>query len=109
MKNQNYILNFSHNDIPLQVLSMKDSYYIYIGNSNMTFDNLVMSIPTLDTIATSDLIDDIPNSYSKLLSQNLSQKLKKPIILSMNIVDVTLLANPMLIPFLEEKIFNIVK
>jgi thiol-disulfide isomerase/thioredoxin len=47
MKNQNYILNFSNNDIPLQVLSMKDSYYIYIGNSNMTFDNLVMSIPTL--------------------------------------------------------------
>ena len=109
MKNQNYILNFSNNDIPLQVLSMKDSYYIYIGNSNMTFDNLLMYIPTLDTIATSDLIDDIPNSYSKLFSQNLSQKLKKPIFLSMNIVDVNLLANPMLIPFLEEKIFNIIK
>ena len=109
MKNQNYILNFSNHDIPLQVLSMKDSYYIYIGNSTMTFDNLVMSIPTLDTIATSDLIDDIPNSYSKFLSQNISQKLNKPIFLSMNIVDVTLLSNPMLIPFLEEKIFNIIK
>ena len=75
MKNQNYILSFFNYDIPLQVLTMKDSYYIYIGNSNMSFDNLVMSIPTLGYVASSDLIDDIPNSYSKIISQSLTQKL----------------------------------
>ena len=107
MKNKNYILSFSNHDIPLQVLTMKDSYYMYIGNSNMSFDNLVMSIPTLGYVASSDLIDDIPNSYSKIISQSLTQKLNKPIFLSMNINDVTLLANPMLIPFLEEKILSV--
>jgi hypothetical protein len=107
MKNKNYILSFSNHDIPLQVLTMKDSYYIYIGNSNMSFDNLVMSIPTLGYVASSDLIDDIPNSYSKIISQSLTQKLNKPIFLSMNINDVTLLVNPMLVPFLEEKILSV--
>ncbi len=107
MKNQNYILSFSNHDIPLQVLTMKDSYYIYIGNSNMSFDNLDMSIPTLGYVASSDLIDDIPNSYSKIISQSLTQKLNKPIFLSMNINDVTLLVNPMLVPFLEEKILSV--
>ena len=107
MKNKNYILSFSNHDIPLQVLTMKDSYYIYIGNSNMSFDNLVMSIPTLGDVASSDLIDDIPNSYSKIISQSLTQKLNKPIFLSMNINDVTLLVNPMLVPFLEEKILSV--
>ena len=107
MKNQNYILSFSNYDIPLQVLTMKDSYYIYIGNSNMSFDNLVMSIPTLGYVASSDLIDDIPNSYSKIISQSLTQKLNKPIFLSMNINDVTLLVNPMLVPFLGEKILSV--
>ena len=107
MKNKNYILSFSNHDIPLQVLTMKDSYYMYIGNSNMSFDNLVMSIPTLGYVASSDLIDDIPNSYSKIISQSLTQKLNKPIFLSMNINDVTLLVNPMLVPFLEEKILSV--
>ena len=84
MNNTNYVLTFNDIKLSVQILQLKDSYYIYIGSNNLTFNNLTLSLPSTEFIKsnpTTQIIDEEPNAIARLLSSSLSSKLNKPICL----------------------------
>ena len=122
MKNKNYIINYNTKSINMQIITMNNSYYIYIGDSNLLFENLILSIPNKindinndnnekgllpENISCSKLIDDEVDDSVEILSNFLVSKLKVPVFLSMNIYDPLLMKDPMFISFLQENIIKI--
>ena len=119
MKNKNFLIRYNTKNLNLQIITMNNSYYIYIGDSKMLFENLLLSIPnkidskieekglTPDKISTSKLIDDEVNDLAEILNNFFVSKLKVPIYLSANIYDPLLLKDPLFISFLQEKILGI--
>ena len=105
MKNKNFVLTFQKSLISLQILSLENSYFIYIGSNQMTFDNLVLSvIGQSGEVSTSELVDDNQSEIGKTLAFSLSSKIKMPVFLSFNISDEAVAANPLLLPFLEKEV-----
>ena len=119
MKNKNFLIRYNTKNLNLQIITMNNSYYIYIGDSKMLFENLLLSIPnkidskieekglTPDKISTSKLIDDEVNDLAEILNNFFVSKLKVPIYLSANIYDPLLLKDPLFISFLQEKILGL--
>ena len=119
MKNKNYLIKYNTKNLNLQIITMNNSYYIYIGDSKMLFENLLLSIPNKidlkeqekglppENISTSKLIDDEVNDLSEILNNFLVSKLKVPIYLSVNIYEPLLLKDPLFISFLQENILNL--
>ena len=121
MKNKNYIINYNTKSINMQIITMNNSYYIYIGDNNLLFENLILSIPNKindinndnnekgllpENISCSKLIDDEVDDSVEVLSNFLVSKLKVPVFLSMNIYDPLLMKDPMFISFLQENIIK---
>lgn len=110
MKNQNFILTFQKTSLSLQIITLTDSFFIYLSGGPMTFDNLTLAIfSNPSEISTIQLIDDSPNQISTTLANSLSSKLKVPIYLSLNLSDEQILCNPLLFSFLENEIFKLLK
>ena len=121
MKNKNYIIRYNTKNINMQIITMNSSYYIYIGDNQMLFENLFLSIPNNfedekvgnDTsllpqnISCCKLIDEEINDLTEILNKYLVSKLKVPIFLSMNIYEPILLKDPLFISFLQEKLIEI--
>ena len=120
MKNKNYIIKYNTKILNMQIITMNQSFYIYIGDNQMLLENLTLSIPNKinneenkeqsllpENISTSNLIDDETNNLTEVLSKFLVSKLKIPIFFSMNIYDPLLTKDPMLISFLQENILKI--
>ena len=119
MKNKNYIIKYNTKQLNMQIITMNNSYYIYIGDNQMLFDNLMISIPNKinnvkeeksllpENISTSKLIDDEVNDLAEVLNKFLVSKLKMPVYLSMNIYEPLLLKDPMFISFLQENILGL--
>lgn len=116
MKNKNYIIKYNTNILNMQIITMNKSYYIYIGDNQMLFENLLLSIPNRldneknekellpENISSTKLIDDEMNDLAEVLNNYLVSKLKVPIYLSMNIYDPLIQKDPMFYSFLQEKI-----
>ena len=105
MKNRNFVLTFQKSLLSLQILSLENSYFIYIGSNQMTFDKLALSvIGQSGEGSTSELIDDNQSEIGKTLAFSLSSKVKMPVFLSFNISDEAVAANPLLLPFLEKEV-----
>lgn len=116
MKNKNYIIKYNTNILNMQIITMNKSYYIYIGDNQMLFENLLLSIPNRldneknekellpENISCTKLIDDEMNDLAEVLNNYLVSKLKVPIYLSMNIYDPLIQKDPMFYSFLQEKI-----
>ena len=119
MKNKNYIIKYNTKNINMQIITMNNSYYIYIGDNQMLFENLLLSIPNTinnekdekalkpENISGTKLIDEESNDLIDILNNFLVSKLKVPIFLSMNIFEPLLLKDPLFIPFLQENIYKI--
>ena len=120
MKNKNYIIKYNTKNLNLQIITMNQSFYIYIGDHQMLFENLFLSIPNLinknenkdknllpENISCSALINDEMNDVAEVLNNFLVSKLKIPIFLSFNIYEPLLLKDPLFISFLQENIFKI--
>ena len=119
MKNKNFLIRYNTKNLNLQIITMNNSYYIYIGDSKMLFENLLLSIPnkidskieekglTPDKISTSKLIDDEVNDLAEILNNFLVSKLKVPIYLSVNIYEPILLKDPLFVSFLQENILGL--
>ena len=119
MKNKNYIIKYNTKNINMQIITMNSSYYIYIGDNQMLFENLILSIPNKleeekndkslmpEDISCSKLIDEEYNDLTDILNRFLVSKLKVPIFLSMNIYDPILLKDPFFISFLQENILGL--
>ena len=99
---------------------MNQSFYIYIGDNQMLFENLFLSIPnqinktenkeeslTPEKISCSALIDDEMNDLAEILNNYLVSKLKIPIFLSFNIYEPLLIKDPLFISFLQENVLKI--
>ena len=119
MKNKNFLIRYNTKNLNLQIITMNNSYYIYIGDSKMLFENLLLSIPnkidskieekglTPDKISTSKLIDDEVNDLAEILNNFFVSKLKVPIYLSVNIYEPILLKDPLFVSFLQENILGL--
>ena len=115
MKNKNYIIKYSGKKFNLQIISMNKSYFIYMGDNQMNFENLLISIPTYndkekdstEDISSRFLIDDESNDLSEVINNYLVSKLKIPIFFSCNIYDLLLLKDPLFISFLQENLLKI--
>ena len=115
MINENYVINFSKEKVLIQILKQSNSYYIYIGNTNMFFNNLILSIPFQNSnenyknITSKDLIEDEDeiNNYGKIISEFLSKKINKPIFISFNLNDDLIKTNPFIIEILQENLFKL--
>ena len=120
MKNKNYIIKYNTKKLNLQIITLNQSFYIYIGDHQMLFENLFLSIPNLinknenkeknllpENISCSALINDEMNDVAEVLNNFLVSKLKIPIFLSFNIYEPLLLKDPLFISFLQENIFKI--
>ena len=119
MKNKNFLIKYNTKNINLQIITMNNSYYIYIGDSKMQFENLLLSIPNKidikmeekglapENISTSKLIDDEVNDLAEILNNFLVSKLKVPIYLSVNIYEPILLKDPLFVSFLQENILGL--
>ena len=114
MKNKNYIIKYNTKSLNLQVITMNESFYIYIGDSQMLFENLFLSIPNQinkkenseqnllpENISCSQLINDEMNDLAEVLNNYLVSKLKIPIFLSFNIYEPLLAKDPFFIKFPE--------
>ena len=120
MKNKNYIIKYNTKNLNLQIITMNQSFYIYIGDNQMLFENLFLSIPNQinkkenseqnllpENISCSQLINDEINDLAAILNNYLVSKLKIPIFLSFNIYEPLLTKDPLFITFLQENIYNI--
>ena len=110
MNNTNYVFSFNDIKLSVQILQLKDSYYIYIGSNDLTFNNLTLSLPSTQFIKsnpTTQVIDEEPNPIARLLSSSLSSKLNKPIYLSYNISPAGNINTNGLYPFLEKELIRI--
>ena len=120
MKNKNYIIKYNTKNLNLQIITMNQSFYIYIGDSQMLFENLFLSIPNQinkkensdknllpENISCSQLVNDEMNDLAEVLNNYLVSKLKIPIFLSFNIYEPLLTKDPFFIKFLQENIYNI--
>ena len=120
MKNKNYIIKYNTKNLNLQIIAMNESFYIYIGDNQMLFENLFLSIPNRininenteqnllpENISCSALIEDEMNDLAELLIKYLVSKLKIPIYLSINVYDPLLLKDPLFIGFLQENILKL--
>ena len=119
MKNKNFLIKYNTKNVNLQIITMNNSYYIYIGDSKMQFENLLLSIPnkidfkieekglTPEKISSSKLIDDEVNDLAEILNNFLVSKLKVPIYLSVNIYEPLLLKDPLFVSFLQENILGL--
>ena len=120
MKNKNYLIKYNTKTLNMQIITMNQSFYIYIGDNQMLFENLLLSIPNKlnkeenkeqglfpENISCRNLIDDEINDLSEVLCNFLVSKLKIPIFLSLNVFDPLLLKDPMFISFLQENILQI--
>ena len=120
MKNKNYLIKYNTKTLNMQIITMNQSFYIYIGDNQMLFENLLLSIPNKlnkeenkeqgllpENISCRNLIDDEINDLSEVLCNFLVSKLKIPIFLSLNVFDPLLIKDSMFISFLQENILQI--
>ena len=120
MKNKNYIIKYNTKNLNLQIITLNQSFYIYIGDNQMLFENLFLSIPNQinkienkeqnllpENISCSTLIEDEMNDLGKVLNNFLVSKLKIPIFLSLNIYEPLLIKDPLFISFLQNNIVEI--
>lgn len=124
MKNKNYVIKYNDKNLNLQIITMNNSYYIYIGDNKVLFENLLLSIPNKideknetnnekekglspENISCCKLIDDDSNDMGEILNNFLVSKLKVPIFLSMNIYEPILLKDPLFLSFLQENILKL--
>ena len=119
MKNKNYVIKYNTKNLNMQIITMNNSYYIYLGDNQMLFENLLLSIPNKidnenneksllpENISCSTLIDDEVSDLTEVLSNFLVSKLKVPVYLSFNIFEPLLMKDPMFISFLQEHILQI--
>ena len=125
MNSKNYIIKYNLKTFNMQIITMNNSYYIYIGDSQMKFENLILSIPNTlnkeksinnindnkallpDNISSTLLIDDEVNDSIEILNTFFVSKLKVPIYLSFNIDNPLVFKDPLFISFLQENILNI--
>ena len=119
MKNKNYVIKYNTKNLNMQIITMNNSYYIYLGDNQMLFENLLLSIPNKidnekneksllpENISCSTLIDDEVSDLTEVLSNFLVTKLKVPVYLSFNIFEPLLMKDPMFISFLQENILQI--
>lgn len=95
-------LKFKETIVPIQIVVLNQSYFIYVGTTHLNFENLTIGMfsnsnkeqkpdfdnQTSDSFCCSSVIlDDIYSNHGKELAERLSYKFNCPIYLSFNIPD----------------------
>ena len=85
--------NFQSDNIQFHcyILDLKNSLFLWIGDATQTLDSLAIALQTSQTsdesksgTTCSTLMGNVLDSYNENLCRKLSSKLKKPVLLSLN-------------------------
>ena len=87
MKSHSLDFKIKESLIPIQILEMNNSYYIYVGDNGLNFNNLVLSYRLENQSFSSNLYQEIYSETAKIIGERLSSKFSKPIFMSVNISD----------------------
>lgn len=88
MKSHSLDLNYKNGVLPIQILELNKSFFVYVGTPDYRFDNLVMSIPfSKEESFSTVLFDDLDSENAKKISNRLSIKTALPVFVSLNIPD----------------------
>ena len=44
MENYNFLFNYNSYSFPIQIIKLTRSYFVYVGNSQFSFNNLTVAI-----------------------------------------------------------------
>jgi hypothetical protein len=108
MENHNFIFVWEDYKFPIQIIKLQDSFFVYVGKQNFSFDNLIVSNLMRDQNEPNchTFIDDEFSEVGKNLASKLVMKFKCPFYVSFNIEDDMLNFNRGLYLILEKNIFD---
>jgi hypothetical protein len=74
MESHNFFSQFDTVDIPIQIIKLKNSFFIYVGTPQLQFENLNVSIPSdeMSLANTISILDDEFSEVGKSLAYKLS-------------------------------------
>ena len=80
METYNFISKYESYQIPIQIIKLKDSFFIYIGSPSMSFQNLSVSTfnkdaPVHESSNCYTIYDDEYSEVGKSLAKKLSNKI----------------------------------
>lgn len=103
-KIHNFTCDVSDVSYTFRVIKMKDSVFIYIGESGReTFDELAVAFPSLQHAISTQIFGSSNSCESQELSQQFSMRLKKQVFVSYNVLQNNSL-KPLLIKRLADEI-----
>lgn len=111
MNSINFYSNIENINIPIQIITLNESFFIYIGSSEFLFDNLTVGIfdKTFNNAHVSSIYDEEYSEISKNLAHKLSTKFNCPIYLSFNIQDDLINFNNEIYYHIEKDLFEKLK
>jgi len=78
METFNFVSKFEDYQIPIQIIKLKDSFFVYVGNSQFNFNNLIISScftgsnNNEHSVSSCTILDDEYSEIGKSLSEKLS-------------------------------------
>jgi hypothetical protein len=83
MESYSIISKYESYSIPIQIIKLKDSFFIYVGTSGFNFDNLIISSFSSNEIPSksANCYTVFEDEYSEI-GKSLSNKLSKIILLT---------------------------
>jgi hypothetical protein len=76
MENYAFVCKFETYQIPVQILKLKDSFFVYVGTPNMKFENLIISTFNNQDPVKSNSCTILDDEYSEI-GKGLAEKLSK--------------------------------
>lgn len=98
--------NLNENIVHFHIISLKDSYLVWIGSTPCDFSSLAMAIPTkYDKMPLSTtILGSSSDTFSQNVAQKLSKKCNKQVFVSYNLP-----LDYLLLPLVEKRLFEEIK
>jgi hypothetical protein len=76
MENYAFVSRFETYQIPIQILKLKDSFFVYVGTPDMNFENLIISTFDKEDQLKSNSCTVLDDEYSEI-GKSFAEKLSK--------------------------------
>ena len=98
MESHSLILNHEKYKLPLQIIELKNSFFVYIGNGSLKMENLILGFSCggsssnepnsyKDCSYSTSILNEVDSTIGRDISERLSFEFKMPFYVSMNIED----------------------
>jgi hypothetical protein len=76
MKNYAFVSIFETFQIPIQIIKLKDSFFVYVGTPDMKFENLIITSFSKEDQMNSNSYTVLDDEYSEI-GKSFAEKLSK--------------------------------